>query len=261
MHCCPRLGVCVQHKGYRMDITGYRSPFSSEHNKGHPRHRKRSDVFRWQPRYAQRFRCLLSLSRPVPSGGVDPSPPALTHSHFLNGFLLCLGKSPTRHVTGDFHCQEVETGRGMEARPLSRLTQHPANGEAKSLSTGTIRVGTRAAGPMGVRAYLWQQEFPLREPWAVRGKTGWIRGECGCFIVTLSCDQRQKYLGAVESQHTQHVEGKRRNSCPVYVKAASNLLLFSKFGTLKIYTFFPQMTKITPTLAIIDENRINLQKI
>lgn len=58
-------------------------------------------------------------------------------------------------MTRDFHGQEVETGSGMEARPLSTLTQHPANSEAKSLSTGTIRVGARVAGPMGgVRAYL-----------------------------------------------------------------------------------------------------------
>lgn len=139
-----------------------------------------------------------------------PPPPALTHSRFLNGFLLCLGKSLARHMTGDFHCQEVATGSGMEARPLSRLTQHPANSEAESLSTGTIRVGTRAAGPMGGSAHICDsRSFPSESRRACGGKTGRIRGECGRFIVTLSCDQRQKYLGTVESQHAQHVEGKR----------------------------------------------------
>lgn len=74
-------------------------------------------------------------------------------------------------MTGDFHCQEVETGSGMGARPLSRLTQHPANNEAKSLSTGTIRVGTRVAGPMGgPRIFVTAGVSPPRAAGRAEGK-------------------------------------------------------------------------------------------
>lgn len=226
MHCGWRLEVCVQHKGCRMPRS-----FSSEHNKGHPRHRKRSDVFRWQPSYAQRFRCLLSLFRPVPSGGVHPPLPWPTHASWTVSCCVW-GKAP--HVTwlGTSIVrkwrQEVEWRPDLSADSLNiQPTARPSHCQQAQL--GWARGWLHQWGSAHI---CDSRSFPSESRRVCGGKTGRIRGECGRFIVTLSCDQRQKYLGTVESQHTQHVEGKRWNSCPVYVKAVckEDLLLFPNLG-------------------------------
>lgn len=91
----------------------------------------------------------------------------------------------------------------MEAGPLSGLTQHAASSKAKSLSTGTIRVGPRAACPMGSARIYESRSFPQQSAGLCVGNTGRLNS-----TVVSASGKTEEYLEAAGSEKAQDNDGK-----------------------------------------------------